>query len=123
MTLVRFLFTAVLALHLAGVPSVAVSPCAARASEPHGCCMRHQTDTGGEVIGYCGCETPSRSGERDSVASTSVPSPEGPGAGVVASAGVADTVSEPGALHPVAFARPSAAGPGPPRLSGAGFRC
>jgi hypothetical protein len=123
MTVVRSLFILMLAVHLAGVPAAAVSPCAARAAEPHGCCMRHQTDSGGDVIGYCACQTPSRSGEVGSVVSTPVPSPEGLGAAVLTAAGVADAVSEPGVGLPAVFAGPAGAGPSPPRLSGAGFRC
>jgi hypothetical protein len=123
MVLVRFLLTAVIALHLAGVQSVAVSPCAARAAEPHGCCMRHQSDAGGDVIGHCGCVTPSQPREGAADVATAVSAPESHGAGVPAAIRTADASFDPGRGFLVLFASPPAAPPSPPRLTGAGFRC
>lgn len=121
MTIVRILFALALVLHLSGVPAAAVSPCATGAAD-HECCIRHRTEAGGPVIGYCGCQMKPESGRRESVVSTPAP-PEG--------AGVITILSE---LLPdlpalvVAAPRATAAflpgpGPSPPCLSGAGFRC
>jgi hypothetical protein len=123
MTLVRLLFIAMFAVHVVGVPAAAVSPCAAGGPEAHGCCMRHQTVTGGYVIGSCGCLAAPESTDRDAVVSVPVP-PSGSPAQIVLTAGVeARALRSTDAGSFTVHSSPTGPGPSPPRLSGAGFRC
>jgi hypothetical protein len=85
--------------------------------------MRHRTDTGGDVIGRCGCQAPVGSTEDDAVVSVPV-SPKGSLVQVALTAEIATVVLPPVDAGSLTVAsRPAGPGQSPPRLSGAGFRC
>jgi hypothetical protein len=118
---VRLTLALVLALRLSGVPAVLASPCAASPDAASECCIKHQTATGGPVIGACGCPAPASVEARE---------------GACVSPSASDRIDAPASvalLLPVApGARPSCWRPdavpapldtSPPRLSGTGFRC
>jgi hypothetical protein len=123
MGLVRFLFIGMLAVHLTGIPVAGLSPCAAGGTGTHNCCMRHQVDRGGAVIGHCCCQSAPESADDDAVLSVPAPSPESLVAGAPATTATADVAPVSDASFPILFARPAAPTHGPPRLTGAGFRC
>jgi hypothetical protein len=122
MAVVRLLLIAVLILRAAGVPVAAEAPCAAAAVRGEVCCMRHQTEAGGGVIGHCGCPTATEPLGQE--ASVSAPAPPQASVAAVLSDGPSvDTVPSP---EPDPWRFPtSAVGPihSPPRLTGSGFRC
>jgi hypothetical protein len=123
MTVVRMPFIAVLALHLTWVQAAGVPPCASGQTGAHSCCMRHQTDAGGAVIGVCGCLAAPEAADGGEVFSVPVPPAGGPFHVALAGgfeAGVWPSAGEGSPVDPSSPARPGA---GPPRLSGAGFRC
>ncbi len=117
----RVLLGLALVLHLSGIPAVVASPCAQTPGAAHACCMKHATESGGDVIGRCGCQAaPGPAGDPVSVAPPSLDPLH---------------VAGPIAL-PVTFASPAAAfslgspaastvpaDQSPPPLSGTGFRC
>jgi hypothetical protein len=122
MAMVRFFLIAVLVLRAAGVSVAAESPCAAVAARGEVCCMRHQAEAGGDVIGHCGCQAaPDPLGQETSV-STPAPSQ------VIVTAAMAEgpsveTVST--LASDTSCATNFGGGPihSPPRLTGSGFRC
>jgi hypothetical protein len=122
MAMVRFFLMAVLVLRAAGLPVAAEPPCAAAAARGEVCCMRHQTEAGGDVIGHCGCGT--AAGPFGQEASVSTPAPEHSSAAAVLSDGLSiETV--PSRASDASWAPTTAGGPihSPPRLTGSGFRC
>jgi hypothetical protein len=122
MAMVRFLLVAVLVLRAAGVPVAAEPPCAAAAARGEVCCMRHQTEAGGDVIGHCGCQAaPDAAGQETSV---STPASEHASLSAVLSGGPSvETIPAPDS--DAWSAATIASGPihSPPRLTGSGFRC
>ncbi len=84
--------------------------------------MRHQTETGGDVIGYCGCQT-APAEPSDEVVASAPASPHASLLGVLSDALSAE-IFRPRDPEPlVAEAALNAAGSSPPRLTGSGFRC
>lgn len=121
MNSVRLLLTLAIALHLSGVPAVAAMPCATGGEGGHGCCMRHQTDTGGPTIGHCPCAAPAQASDSVSAVSTTPGSSEKSAAPMHVAAGHVGFV--PATPVRVADARPIGSGPSPPPLTATGLRC
>jgi hypothetical protein len=122
MVLVRPLLIAVLVLRAAGVPVAAEAPCAAAAVRGEVCCMRHATQTGGDVIGHCACQPASEPLEQSASVSTPAP-PHVSGDAVLSVAPAVEMVPSP---ESEASGIPTRAGGpihSPPRLTGSGFRC
>jgi hypothetical protein len=122
MALVRLFLIAVLALQAAGLPVAAEAPCPAAEARGEVCCMRHHTETGGDVIGHCGCQVAPQPLEPE--ASVSTP----PTAHVIVAAMLSDGGSldtEPSPESAAWFFTSAGGGPihSPPRLTGSGFRC
>jgi hypothetical protein len=123
MMVVRLLLIAVLVLRAAGVPVAAEAPCVAAAVRGEVCCMRHETEAAGDVIGHCGCQTAAEPLEQAASVSTPVPLTGSPVQAVL-TAGVGASVLPAADSSPFTVdASPAGPGPSPPRLSGAGFRC
>jgi hypothetical protein len=123
MTAVRVFLALALAVHLSGVPAIAQGPCAAGAAGAHACCIRHQTETGGPVIGHCGCPVPHGADGGTSGVTTSAPVPGGVAPDAVAAAVPPVPTPASSAGPSTADASLSGPSPGPPHLSGSGFRC
>lgn len=122
MGVVRILLIAVLALRAAGVPVAAEAPCAAAAAEGRVCCMRHQTEAGGDTIGHCGCQAEPVP-PADEVGVSTPASPHADIAGFPSDGRLADAVRPPEPESPGTDATRDGAGSSPPRLTGSGFRC
>lgn len=107
-------------LHLSGIPAVVAAPCAG--GEEQDCCMRHQTETGGDVIGQCGCPSGDVARSLDGV-SVTPPSQERwtPPVALVAPVPLALPASS--AAHASASLTFSPLDTSPPELSATGFRC
>ncbi len=118
---VKVLLAVALVFHLSGVPAAVASPCATTADTQNDCCIRHQTESGGDVIGYCGCE--GTAGGDPAVAVSLAPAPpDRTDASVVAVA--CPAVSDTAAPIPLrSDTDPVPVCSSPPRLSGTGFRC
>ncbi len=120
--MVRLCLVLALAVYLSGIPVVAGAPCAQQTAGTS-CCMRHQTETGGLVIGHCPCRVPSAGEEPGPAVSTAAASAERPAQDAVATASVAAVLDlAPPAVQFVGVAS-SLVDTSPPRLTGAGFRC
>jgi hypothetical protein len=122
MAQVRFFFITVLLLRAVWVPTATEPPCAVAAARDEVCCMRHQAETGGDVIGHCGCRAAPEPVEQE----TFVSAPAGEhtsGAAILSGAPFIATVSS--TASDTWCATTAAGGPihSPPRLSGSGFRC
>jgi hypothetical protein len=122
MGVVRPLLIALLVLRAAGVPAAAEAPCAAAAAAGHVCCMGHQTETGGDTIGDCGCQAEPEP-PADEVVVPTPASPHVSTAGVPSGGLSADALRPPEPESPATDAIRDVAGPSPPRLTGSGFRC
>ncbi len=121
MLVVRFLLTFAIALHLSGVPAVAVSPCAGGEGDGHSCCMQHPARARVPAIGYCCCPVPAQSGDSVSAVSTVAGSPEKPVAPATAAVGPAGFV--PAVSQVLAVVSLVAPAPDPPPLTALGLRC
>lgn len=85
--------------------------------------MRHHTETGGDVIGHCGCAVPLDAAPPASEASVA-PSPSGPALHAATPGVLATGLELPGDGLPGAGPVLTVPDHGPPwRLSGTGFRC
>lgn len=122
MNVVRPFLIAVLALRAAGVSVAAEPPCAAVAAQGEVCCMRHETEAGGDVIGHCGCDVAADPVGRE--ASVSTPAPAHEDVGAVPSGGPSvDALPAPESHSWRSAAMTSGPNHSPPRLTGSGFRC
>jgi hypothetical protein len=118
----RLLLALALAVHLSGIPAAVASPCAEGAGAPGECCIRHQTESGGDVIGHCGCQAAAGDpGDRVavSVAPTSPDRTDAPALTALPPS-IPSTAALPAAWVDSA---PVPTNSSPPRLSGTGFRC
>jgi hypothetical protein len=122
MDLVRLLLIAVLALRAAGAPVAAEPLCSTGTAAGRTCCMRHQTDTGGDVVGYCGCQAAPEA-HADGVVASTPASPHVTIVVVLADPLSAEMLRPPEPGSPVGDAARDGADSSPPRLTGSGFRC
>jgi hypothetical protein len=122
MAWVRFIFIGMLAVHLVAIPVAGSSPCAAGGTGTGTCCMRHQTGTGGAVIGHCACQAAPDVPANETVASTPPP-PHANVVGVLSEGLSAEIFRPREPQSPTADATHDGADSGPPRLTGSGFRC
>jgi hypothetical protein len=123
MNSVRILLALALVLYLSGVPAAVAAPCAGGSGPASDCCSRHRNESGGPVIGSCGCQAAAGASVPDSAVSSvrtgGSDRTDAPALAVLAPAIAyrAMPVSARVGQTPIPF------DPSPPRLSGAGFRC
>jgi hypothetical protein len=124
MIFVRWFLAFALVLHFSGVPAVVASPCASSsAGAGHECCIRHQTESGGDVIGHCGCGVNSDPQESPSATSVAAPSSERAHGADAAVVDLPSHANRPQTHHSLEHPRFLAGALAPPLLSSTGFRC